>query len=84
MHATCLKELEPILFLLHINDLSDVTQHGCTLCAGNLSITIPYKDNLLTNDSGLNNTMALVVTRVYSNNLTDLFINFVKLGTVRQ
>lgn len=41
--------LGPLLFLLNINDLPDITQHECILFADDISVVIPSKNDLTTN-----------------------------------
>lgn len=66
--------LGPLLFLLYINELPDVTQYE----------TIPYKANPLKYDSDINNTIALDVNSRNSISLTVNFnrTNFIQLATV--
>lgn len=78
--------LGPLLFLLYINDLPEVTNHKCILFADDVSVVVPFRDNFEVYESDINNTIDKIVTWLNDNNLT-VNINktkYIQFGTNRQ
>lgn len=62
--------LGPLLFILCINDLPDVTKHQCIMFADDVSIIINNTDNNLINyETDINNTLRNVINYLDINNL---------------
>lgn len=62
-----------------------VTQHRCILFADGISLKIPFKDSLQKYKSDINNTIAIVVNWLNSDNLTvkSYNTNFIQFGIAR-
>jgi hypothetical protein len=62
----------PILFLLYINDITDITNHNCILFADDISIIVTSEKNLNTikdHEDDINNTIDNITVWLETNNL---------------
>lgn len=72
--------LGPLLFLLYINDLPDVTGNKCTLFADDISIIISFDDNISNYENDFNNTINNVISWLNDNNLN---VNLTKTNYIQ-